>query len=310
MLDNRVYIITGAASGLGRAHARLFSHLGARLVIADVGTSRDGEGRDASLAQQLATEINESGGEAVATSEDITSFDASKRIVDLAVDAYGDLHGVVNNAGILRDRMSWQMAEDEFDSVVAVHMKGTFNMCRHAAALWRQRTKDGDTQHRSIVNVTSGAGLHGNVGQVNYSAAKAGVVAMALVLAQELRRFGAVANSIAPIGRTRATAATPGLEAAMADVAFDAENVSPLVALLSAPGCRFTGQVFSVYGRSVGLYGGWTIAHEATNATGTWTVGELDAQLAGLPDHVDVVSQMDILGAALAQPEGSARVAP
>ena len=175
---------------------------------------------------------------------------------------FGDLHVVVNNAGILRDRMLVSMTEQDLDDVVAVHMKGTFNMSHHAADYWRERSKAGDTGARSIVNTSSGAGLHGNPGQTNYAAAKAGIAAMTVVNAKELGRYGVKVNCIAPIARTRLTTQTPGLGEAMDKSVFDPENISPLVAVLATADCPFTGQVFSVYGGSVGIYAGWSIADE------------------------------------------------
>jgi NAD(P)-dependent dehydrogenase (short-subunit alcohol dehydrogenase family) len=298
MLENRVAIITGAGRGLGREHALLFASLGAKVVVNDLGGATDGSGADTSAAQLVVDEIVAAGGEAVASTHSVSSFDDAKAMIDLAVATFGDLHIVVNNAGILRDRMLVSMTERDFDDVVAVHMKGTFNMSHHAADFWRERSKAGDTGVRSIVNTSSGAGLHGNPGQTNYAAAKAGIAAMTVVNAKELGRYGVKVNCIAPIARTRLTTQTPGLGEAMDKSVFDPENISPLVAVLATAECPFTGQVFSVYGGSVGIYAGWSIAEEV-EATGRWTAEELAVAMDKLPKHVKVNDQFAKLAAAM-----------
>lgn len=210
MLQDRVAIITGAGRGIGREHALLFASLGAKVVVNDLGGSTSGEGSDTSAAQEVVDEITAAGGQAVASTHSVTSWDDAKAMVDLAVETFGDLHVVVNNAGILRDRMFVSMGEDEFDAVVAVHLKGTFNVGRHAAGYWREQAKEGKEAHRAIVNTSSGSGLHGNPGQLNYAAAKAGIAAMTVVQGMELKRYGVRSNCIAPVARTRLTLQTPG----------------------------------------------------------------------------------------------------
>ena len=295
MLEGRVAVITGAGRGIGREHALLFASLGAKVVVNDLGGATDGSGADTSAAQAVADEIVTAGGEAVASTDSVSSDAGAKAIIDAAVEAFGDLHVLVNNAGILRDRMLVSMSEQEFDDVIGVHLKGTFNVTRHAAQVWRERSKAGDGGDRAIVNTSSGAGLHGNPGQTNYAAAKAGIAAMTIVNALELKRYGVRANAIAPIARTRLTLQTPGMGDAMQVSAFDPENVSPLVACLAAETCPFTGQVFSVYGGSVGIYAGWSIAEEVTTTAGRWQADELAAAMEGLPRHVKVNSQMSKL---------------
>jgi NAD(P)-dependent dehydrogenase (short-subunit alcohol dehydrogenase family) len=216
-------------------------------------------------------------------------------MVDLAVSSFGDLHVVVNNAGILRDRMLVSMSEQEFDDVIAVHLKGTFNLTRHAADVWRDAAKTGTITDRAIVNTSSGAGLHGNVGQTNYSAAKAGIAAMTVVNAMELHRYGVRANCIAPVARTRLTMQTPGMGESMQQHLFDPENVSPLVAVLASEGCPFNGQVFSVYGGSVGIYAGWSIA-DSVDTDDRWTAESLATAMDKLPRTVEVNSQIAELG--------------
>jgi len=274
MLEGRVALITGAGRGIGREHALLFASLGARVVVNDVGGGSDGAGRDISPAAELAAEITAAGGEAVASTESVTDFAAAAEMVQHAVDTYGDLDIVVNNAGILRDRMLVSMSEDEFDAVVAVHLKGTFNVTRHAAEYWRHRSKQIGNRPRAIVNTSSGAGLHGNIGQTNYAAAKAGIAAMTIVHARELARYGVRANGIAPIARTRLTDQTPGFTERIAGTSWEPADVSPLVAYLASADCPFTGQMFSVYGGAVGIYSGWSTAAEVSR-TGRWTPQEL-----------------------------------
>jgi NAD(P)-dependent dehydrogenase (short-subunit alcohol dehydrogenase family) len=291
MLQGRVAIITGGGRGIGREHALLFGSLGASVVVNDLGGASDGSGSDTSAAQAVADEITATGGRAVANTDSVASFEGAKAIVDQAVSAFGDLHVVVNNAGILRDRMLVSMSEKEFDDVIAVHLKGTFSVTRHAADYWRERAKSGSITDRAIVNTSSGAGLHGNIGQTNYSAAKAGIAAMTVVNAMELNRYGVRANCIAPVARTRLTLQTPGMGDSMQQHVFDPENVSPLVAVLASESCPFNGQVFSVYGGSVGIYAGWSIA-ESVETDDRWTAETLAAAMDKLPRTVEVNSQM------------------
>jgi len=291
MLQDRVAIITGGGRGIGREHALLFASLGAQVVVNDLGGGVDGSGADVSAAQSVVDEITAAGGQAVANTDSVSSFDGAKAIVDQAVSTFGDLHVVVNNAGILRDRMLVSMSEQDFDDVIAVHLKGTFNITRHAAGYWREAAKSGTVTDRAIVNTSSGAGLHGNVGQTNYSAAKAGIAAMTVVNAMELHRYGVRANCIAPVARTRLTLQTPGMSDSMEQHVFDPECVSPLVAVLASKTCPFNGQVFSVYGGSVGIYAGWSIA-ESVETDDRWTPETLAAAMDKLPRTVEVNSQI------------------
>ena len=291
MLQDRVAIITGGGRGIGREHALLFASLGAKVLVNDLGGAIDGSGSDIAAAQSVADEIIAAGGQAVANTDSVSSFAGAKAMIEQAVSAFGDLHVVVNNAGILRDRMLVSMSEEEFDAVIAVHLKGTFNVTRHAADYWREQSKAGVEVDRAVVNTSSGAGLHGNVGQTNYSAAKAGIAAMTVVNAMELHRYGVRANCIAPVARTRLTLQTPGMGEPMQNHLFDPENVSPLVAALAAETCPFNGQVFSVYGGSVGIYAGWSIA-QSVETDDRWTPETLAAAMDSLPRTVEVNSQM------------------
>ncbi|MBM3693509.1 MAG: SDR family oxidoreductase [Actinomycetota bacterium] len=280
-LDGRVAIITGAGRGLGREHALLFAAEGAKLVINDLGGSPRGEGTDRGPAQEVVDEIVALGGEAVAHTESCADWDAAERLVQLALDTFGDLHVLVNNAGILRDKMLVNMGPDEWDAVMNVHLRGHFAPTRHAASYWREQAKNGVEVKAAIVNTSSGAGLIGNVGQANYGAAKAGIAAMTVIEAIELARYGVRANAIAPVARTRLTLETPGMEdmvAAPTDAAefdkFHPGNVSPLVAYLATADCPFTGGVFHVGGGEVGLFTNWTLPERIVKDD-RWTVEEL-----------------------------------
>jgi NAD(P)-dependent dehydrogenase (short-subunit alcohol dehydrogenase family) len=259
--EGRIAIVTGAGRGLGRAHALELARHGARVVVNDLGVDRDGTGRDTATAQTVVDEIREAGGTAVANGDDIADWDGGARLVATAVDTYGGLDVVVNNAGFVRDRMIVSTSEDEWDAVIRVHLKGHFAVTRHASAHWRDHTKAGDVVDGRIINTSSGAGLLGSVGQGAYSAAKAGIAALTLVEASELGRYGVTANALAPSARTRMTEAVFAETMAKPDSGFDAmdpANVSPLVAWLASPESRdVTGRVFELEGGMVSVADGW-----------------------------------------------------
>jgi NAD(P)-dependent dehydrogenase (short-subunit alcohol dehydrogenase family) len=266
-LDGRVAIITGAGRGIGREHALLFASEGAKVVVNDLGGAMDGTGDDRTPAEQVVDEIKAMGGEAIANADNVAEWDGGQRLVQAAVDAFGDLHVLVNNAGILRDRVLVNMTEDEWDSVINVHLRGHFVPTRHAATYWREQTKAGKDVKASVINTSSTSGLLGNPGQANYGAAKAGIAAFTVILAQELGRYGVRVNAIAPAARTRLTEATPGLgdmvkapdDPGRFDV-WDPANISPLVAWLATESSAATGKVFFVQGGTVRLMTGWTMA--------------------------------------------------
>jgi NAD(P)-dependent dehydrogenase (short-subunit alcohol dehydrogenase family) len=279
--DGRVVIVTGAGRGIGREHALQFAAEGAHVVVNDLGGSNDGRGDDATAAQAVADEIVAAGGIAVANADSVSSWQGAKSIVDAAVDSFGDLHIVVNNAGILRDRTIVSMSEEDFDGVVEVHLKGTFAVTRWAANYWRDRAKAGHDTPRRIINTSSGSGLFGNAGQANYAAAKMGIAAFTIVCARELDRYHVQANAIAPGARTRLTLATPGLDDVLKapDDAgqFDRwhpANTTPIVLYLATDDCRFNGQLFETVGGRVSLYRGWTVERSATLER-AWTMDEL-----------------------------------
>ena len=284
-LDGRIAIITGAGRGIGREHALLFAAEGAKLVVNDLGGAVDGSGDDRSAAQQVVDEIKAMGGEAVANADDITDWDGGKRLIQTAIEAFGDLHVLVNNAGILRDRVLVNMSEADWDAVIHVHLKGHFVPTRHAAAHWREQTKAGAEVKASVINTSSTSGLLGNPGQSNYGAAKAGIAAFSTIAADELVRYGVRVNAIAPAARTRMTEQTPGLSdivQAPADASvFDSwapGNVSPLVAYLATADCPATGRVFFVQGGQVRLFQPWTMT-DSIDKDDRWTVSELQAEM-------------------------------
>jgi NAD(P)-dependent dehydrogenase (short-subunit alcohol dehydrogenase family) len=289
-LDGRVAIITGAGRGLGREHALLFASEGARVVVNDLGGAPDGTGDDRSAAEQVVDEIRAFGGEAVANGDDVASWDSAQRLIDTAVEAFGDVHVLVNNAGNLRDRMLVNMSEEDWDAVIHVHLKGHFLPTRLAAGYWREQVKKGKTVNASIVNTSSTSGLLGNPGQTNYGAAKAGIAAFTVIAAQELARYGVRVNAIAPAARTRLTEQTPGLgdivkaprDAAAFDVWHPA-NVSPLVAYLATADCPLTGRVLFIQGGQVRVFQNWSRA-AALDKKDRWTVDELAKQLPALFD--------------------------
>ena len=284
-LDGRVAIITGAGRGIGREHALLFAAEGAKVVVNDLGGAPDGSGVDRSSAQQVVDEITAAGGDAVANADDITDWDGGKRLIEIAVEAFGNLHVLVNNAGILRDRVLVNMSEDEWDSVIKVHLKGHFVPLRHAAAYWRQQTKDGLEVKASVINTSSTSGLLGNPGQTNYGTAKAGIGALTIIAAEELGRYGIRVNAIAPAARTRLTEQTPGLSEivqAPSDAStfdsWDPANVSPLVAYLATRDAPTTGQVYLVQGGQIRRFQPWTMT-DTLEKNDRWTVAELQTEM-------------------------------
>jgi NAD(P)-dependent dehydrogenase (short-subunit alcohol dehydrogenase family) len=278
--EGRVVVVTGAGRGIGREHALEFARQGARVVVNDIGAELDGTGGSDSPARQVVDEIVAAGGEAVVNGDDVADWAGAEHLVATALDAFGRLDVVVNNAGVVRDRMVVSCGEDEWDAVVRVHLKGHFAVSRFAAEHWRARSKAGEPVDARVVNTSSGAGLQGSVGQAAYSAAKAGIAALTLVQAAELGRYGVTANAIAPSARTRMTEtvfadmmATP-TEAGAFD-AMDPGNVAPLVVWLGSPqSAHVTGRVFEVEGGKVAVADGWQ--HGAAVDKGArWNPAEL-----------------------------------
>jgi NAD(P)-dependent dehydrogenase (short-subunit alcohol dehydrogenase family) len=284
-LDGRVAIITGAGRGIGREHALLFASEGAKVVVNDLGGGLDGSSTQASPAEQVVEEIKALGGEAVANHDDIADWSGGERLIQTAIETFGDLHVLVNNAGILRDRVLVNLSEDDWDSVIKVHLKGHFVPTRHAATYWREQAKAGKTVKASIINTSSTSGLLGNVGQSNYGAAKSGIASFTVIINEELKRYGVRANAIAPAARTRMTESTPGLsdvvqkpgDAAVFD-SWDPANISPLVAALAMEDSEINGQVFFVQGGTVRRFQNWTMM-ETLEKNDRWSVAELAEKL-------------------------------
>jgi NAD(P)-dependent dehydrogenase (short-subunit alcohol dehydrogenase family) len=281
-LDGRVAVITGAGRGIGREHALLFAREGASVIVNDLGGANDGSGSDVGPAQQVVDEITSAGGEAAANTDNVATWAGAEGLVRQAIDTFGRLDVVVNNAGILRDGYVASLDEKQWDDVIAVHLKGHFAVMRHAAAYWKDRSKAGEQVAAAIVNTASASGTFmPNAGQANYGAAKAGIAAMTLVAAQELERYGVRANCIAPIARTRLTLSTPGMGAIFAQPvaegefdAFNPANISPLVAYLATEKCPHNGKVFGVQGGSIQELVGWHIAR-TIDTDGPWTIDDI-----------------------------------
>ena len=279
LCDGRVVIVTGAGGGIGREYALAFARQGANVVVNDLGGSRDGTGASTGAAQAVVDEIVAAGGEAAANTDDISSWDGAKRLIDQAVETYGRLDVLVNNAGILRDKMIVNMDETDWDSVLAVHLKGTFATTRHAAAYWRGVSKAGGDVDGRIVNTTSPSGLYGSIGQGNYGAAKAGIASFSIIAARELGRYGVTVNAIAPTALTRMTEDV----AFMADAGpdengfneMDPANIAPLVVWLGSAQSRgITERVFSAWGGRISVLEGW-VAGPSVDRKGTWDPAEL-----------------------------------
>ena len=288
-LEGRVAVITGAGRGLGRDHALLFAAEGAKLVVNDLGGGPDGSGSDAGPAQQVAEEIRAAGGEAVANSDDVTSAEGAQRMIQQAIDEFGALHVLVNNAGILRDRTIVNMTDGEWDDVIRVHLRGHFMPARAAARYWREQSKAGNSLRPSLINTTSTSGLYNNPGQSNYGAAKTAIATLTIIAQRELDRYGVKANAIAPAARTRLTLATPGISDDVVRApaegfdAWDPANVSPFVAYLATADCPIKGRVFFVAGGGIHLFQPFAII-DSISKEGRWTVAELATEAARLAD--------------------------
>ena len=260
LCEGRVAVVTGAGRGIGREYALMLAEHGAKVVVNDLGADPDGRGGDAGPAGEVVEEIRAMGGEAVVNGADVSDFDAAKAMVHQAIDTFGTLDILINNAGILRDRMVFSMSEDDWDAVVQVHLKGTFAPVHHAAAWWREQTKAGQTFDARIINTASPSGIFGNVGQTNYGAAKAGIAAFTVISAMELVRYGITVNCIAPSAYTRLTAPLMG----GGDITEDAKEamsprwIAPIVTWLCSPAAaKVTGRVWQVGYGSLAIAEGW-----------------------------------------------------
>ena len=311
LLEGKVAIVTGAGRGIGRGEALLLANKGAKVVVNDVGGGFDGEGRHHGPADDIVKEIGSFGGKEVPNYDSVVDFQAAKRIVDTAVDHFGKLDILVNNAGILRDRMIFNMTEEEWDAVLGVHLKGTFNCTRHACAYWREQNKAGNPVEGRIINTVSDAGLVYNPGQSNYGAAKAGIAAFTLIVAKEMAKYGVTSNVVVPMARTRLTTdATPSLAPLMGTpedmekkIGFDVldpDNIAPLVAYLASEDAKdITGQVFRVIGGTVWLLESWRSFDKITKPR-RWTPEELGPKvkelLSRVPQREDLQTIIKDLG--------------
>ncbi len=277
--DGRVVVITGAGRGIGREHALEFASQGAKIVVNDLGAEIDGTGSSAGPAGEVVDEIRGMGGEAVANGDDVSDYEGAGRLIQTAIDTFGTIDVLVNNAGILRDRMLVNMTIDEWDAVIRVHLRGTFAPTRHAAEYWRNRTKAGEANDARIINTTSPSGIYGNVGQTNYGAAKAGIASFTIIAAMELGRYGVTVNAIAPAALTRMTENLGGFdESAKKPEVFDPldpGNIAPLVVWLGSPeSAAITGRVFNVQGDHISVAEGW-VEGPAADKGDRWDPTEL-----------------------------------
>lgn len=259
LCEGKIAIVTGAGRGIGREHALSLARHGAKVVVNDLGGSRDGTGTDVSPAQQVVDEIVAAGGEAIANGDNVADWDGAKRMVDMAIETFGGLDAIVNNAGILRDRMLANMTEQEWDAVINVHLKGTFAPARHAAAYWREQSKAGNDVAGRIVNTSSVSGIYGNVGQSNYGAAKAGIAAFTQIASMELGRYGVTVNAVAPVALTRMTEDLgPAPETDEEREARSPKWIAPIVTwLVSDEAADVTGRVFEASGQFLAVAEGW-----------------------------------------------------
>ncbi|HWD05858.1 MAG TPA: SDR family oxidoreductase [Amycolatopsis sp.] len=288
-LDGKVALVTGAGRGIGREHALLLAAEGAKVVVNDLGGAQDGTGGELAPAQQVVQEIQDAGGQAVANGDDIADADGAQAVVDTALKEFGRLDAVVNNAGILRDRVLVNIEDADWDVVVRVNLRGTFLVTRSAARYWRAESKAGREVNASVVSTSSESGVFGNPGQANYAAAKAAVASLTQVSAKELARYGVRVNAILPQARTRLTESTFGDAMAPKEGKFDRwdpANIAPFVTYLSSPSCEITGEVFLVGGSRVQRVRPWELDPEWKLTTeGRWTVAGLEKAVieAGVP---------------------------
>ena len=284
ILDGKVALVTGAGRGIGREHALMMASEGAKVVVNDLGGDASGQGVDATPAQEVVAEIEAMGGEAVVNGGNVAKFDEAGAMIQQAIDTYGDINIVVNNAGILRDRMLFSMSEDDWDAVIAVHLKGTYAPSHHAAKYWREKAKAGEDVYGRIINTASPSGIYGNVGQTNYGAAKAGIASFSVIAAQELVKYGVTVNCLAPTAWSRMTADLMGGDAAPDGLA---EKISPrwiavITTWLASPEAQnVTGRVFDIRGDQLGIAEGWHLGPVATQTDDPGDLGPVVAELMG-----------------------------
>jgi NAD(P)-dependent dehydrogenase (short-subunit alcohol dehydrogenase family) len=281
LCEGRIAIVTGAGRGIGREHALSLASAGAKVVVNDLGGNVDGTGGDLSPAQQVVEEIKAMGGEAIANGDNVASWEGAQRLINTAIETFGGLHAVVNNAGILRDRVLVNMTEEEWDAVIAVHLKGTFGPSRWAAAYWREQSKAGKPTDGRIINTTSVSGIYGNPGQTNYGAAKAGIAAFTNIAALELVRYGVTVNAVAPVALTRMTEGLgPAPETDEEREMRSPRWIAPIVTwLASAESAGVTGKVFEASGQSLAIAEGWHRGPTVPPVEDPTTLGPIVADL-------------------------------
>jgi len=282
ILDGKVALVTGAGRGIGREHALMMASEGAKVVVNDLGGDTSGAGADTTPAQEVVAEIEAMGGKAMVNGGNVAKFDEAEAMIQQAVDTFGDINIVVNNAGILRDRMLFSMSEDDWDAVIAVHLKGTYAPSHHAAKYWREKAKAGEDVYGRIINTASPSGIYGNVGQTNYGAAKAGIASFSVIAAQELVKYGVTVNCLAPTAWSRMTADLMGGDAAPEGLA---EKISPrwiavITTWLASPEAQnVTGRVFDIRGDQLGIAEGWHLGPVATQTDDPGDLGPVVAEL-------------------------------
>jgi len=284
LVEGRVAVVTGAGRGIGREHALMLAAEGAKVVVNDLGGSTDGSGTDASPAEQVVEEIKAMGGEAVVNGGNVADFAEAKAMIDQAIETFGTIDILINNAGILRDRMVFSMSESDWDGVINVHLKGTYAPSHHAANYWRERAKAGEDNDARIINTSSPSGIYGNIGQANYGAAKAGIAAFTVITAMELAKYGVTVNALAPAAYTRMTADLPGFSQ-MDEEAQEKlgprwiANVATWLASSEASGV--TGRIFDVAGQRVGIAEGWVLGPHGQQGEDPASVGDVVSQIMG-----------------------------
>ena len=285
LLEGKVALVTGAGRGIGREHALMMAEHGAKVVVNDLGGDEHGGGGDLTPAQEVVAAIEEMGGEAVVNGGNVAKFDEAKAMIDQAIDSFGDINIVVNNAGILRDRMVFSMSEDDWDAVIGVHLKGTFGPTHHAAVHWRNKAKAGEEVYGRVINTASPSGIYGNVGQTNYGAAKAGIASFSIIAAQELAKYGVTVNCLAPTAVSRLTLPLMGGEDNLTDEMKEAMSprwISVVTTWLASPeGANVTGRMFDIRGPQLGIAEGWHLGPTATQPDNPADLGPVMKELMG-----------------------------